>query len=64
MAETRRGDLRARLTALAGLVVIVEGAALVLFLVGGLGAQRWRDGERGEDRGRAGAGTAAGAWAR
>ena len=39
MAETRRRDLRARLTALAGLVAIVGGAALVLFLAGVLGGQ-------------------------
>ena len=64
MPERRRRDLRARLTALAGLVVIVGGAALVLFLVGVEGAQRWRDGERREDRGRAAPGAAAGAWAR
>ena len=35
MAETRGGDLRARVTALAGFVVIVEGAALVLSWWGG-----------------------------
>ena len=39
MAETRGRDLRARLTALAGLVVIVGGTALVLFLAGVLGGE-------------------------
>ncbi|MDP2673786.1 MAG: TlpA disulfide reductase family protein [Dehalococcoidia bacterium] len=47
MAETRRRDLRARLTALAGLVVIVGGAALVLFLAGVLGGQGGGETESG-----------------
>jgi thiol-disulfide isomerase/thioredoxin len=47
MAETRGRDLRARLTALAGLVVIVGGAALALFLVGVLGGQGGGETESG-----------------
>ena len=47
MAETRRRDLRARLTALAGLVVIVGGAALVLFFAGVLGGQGGGETESG-----------------
>jgi thiol-disulfide isomerase/thioredoxin len=39
MAETRGRDLRARLTALAGLVVIVGGVTLALFFAGVLGGQ-------------------------
>lgn len=47
MPETRRRDLRARLTALTGLVVIVGGAALVLFLAGVLGGQGGGETESG-----------------
>ena len=50
MAEKRTDggrDLQARLTALAGLVVIVGGAALVLFLAGVLGGQSGGETESG-----------------
>src|SRR3972149_4129071 len=47
MAKTRRRDLRARLTALAGLVAIVGGAALVLFRAGVLGGQGGGETESG-----------------
>jgi len=47
MAETRGRDLRARLTALAGLVIIVGGAALVLSLAGVLGGQGGGETESG-----------------
>ena len=50
MGEKRTGggrDLQARLTALAGLVVIVGGAALVLFLAGMLGGQGGGETESG-----------------